>query len=115
MQYVFVMGGWNGVSCNSDIAVYSPDGAPSAHMAPNARNMLSPRDALASAVVDHDVLALGGHDGSNYLASCEIYTASTPGKGRFTGAFGVCVCVSLCPFSHVCIHMRIYIWVYMHT
>jgi hypothetical protein len=46
--------------------------------------MLSPRDALTSVVVEHDVLALGGHDGSNYLASCEIYTASTPGKGRFT-------------------------------
>ena len=51
---------------------------------PGARNMLSPRDALTSAVVEHDLLAIGGHDGSNYLASCEIYTASTPGAGRFT-------------------------------
>jgi hypothetical protein len=84
MQYVFAMGGWDGVACHSDIAVYSPDGAPSSHMAPRARNMQSPRDALASAVVEHEVLALGGHDGSNYLASCEIYTASTPGAGRFT-------------------------------
>ena len=85
MQYVFLMGGWDGVSCNNDIAVYSPDGAPSGHMAPGARRMLSPRDALASVTVEHDVLALGGHDGSNYLASCEIYTASTPGTGRFPG------------------------------
>ena len=85
MQYVFLMGGWDGVSCNNDIAVYSPDGAPSGHMAPGARRMLSPRDALAAVTVEHDVLALGGHDGSNYLASCEIYTASTPGTGRFPG------------------------------
>ena len=69
---------------SDEIALYSPDGAPSAHMAPNARRMLSQRDALASVVVDHEVLVLGGHDGSNYLASCEIYTASTPGSGRFT-------------------------------
>ena len=48
MQYVFLMGGWDGVSCNNDIAVYSPDGAPSGHMAPGARRMLSPRDALAA-------------------------------------------------------------------
>ena len=73
------------MSCNNDIAVYSPDGAPSGHMAPGARRMLSPRDALAAVTVEHDVLALGGHDGSNYLASCEIYTASTPGTGRFPG------------------------------
>jgi len=72
------------MACNSDVAVYSPDGAPSVHMAPKARNMLSPRDALTSAVVEHDIIAIGGHDGSNYLASCEIYTASTPGAGRFT-------------------------------
>ena len=84
MQYVFVLGGWDGVACHRDIAVYSPDGAPSTHMAPNARSMLSPRDALSSVVVEHDIVALGGHDGSNYLASCEIYTASTPGSGRFT-------------------------------
>ena len=53
MQYVFLMGGWDGVSCNNDIAVYSPDGAPSGHMAPGARRMLSPRDALAAVTVEH--------------------------------------------------------------
>ena len=59
MQYVFVMGGWDGMACSSEIAVFSPDGAPSSHMAPKARNMLSPRDALSSVVVGHDVIALG--------------------------------------------------------
>jgi hypothetical protein len=34
--------------------------------------MLSPRDALATVFVDGDIIALGGTDGSNYLASCEV-------------------------------------------
>ncbi|EKX49695.1 hypothetical protein GUITHDRAFT_67622 [Guillardia theta CCMP2712] len=45
--------------------------------------MLSPRDALASACLGCELLAIGGHDGSNYIASCEVYSASTPGHGRF--------------------------------
>ncbi|KAJ1480761.1 hypothetical protein T484DRAFT_1955991 [Baffinella frigidus] len=78
MQYIFTLGGWDGVECRSDVAIYSPDGAPSTHLAQNARSMLSPRDGMASVFVDGDVLALGGTDGSNYLASCEAYSPSSP-------------------------------------
>jgi hypothetical protein len=83
MQYVFILGGYDGEKCCSDVAIYSPDGAPSMHMAPGARNMISPRDGLASLFSEGNILAFGGHDGTNYLASCEIYSASTPGAGRF--------------------------------
>ena len=83
MQYVAALGGWHGGGCGREVATYSPDGASSAHMAPDARHMLSPRDALASACLGCELIAIGGHDGSNYIASCEVYSASTPGHGRF--------------------------------
>eukprot|EP00960_Hanusia_phi_P043032 755833-Hanusia_phi.AAC.1 len=83
MQYVAALGGWDGRGCGREVAIFSPDGASSAHMAPSARHMLSPRDALASACLGPELLAIGGHDGANYIASCEVYSASTPGHGRF--------------------------------
>ena len=52
LQYVFMLGGWDGLKCNSDVAVYSPDGAPSAHMAPGTAVFVvspCPRWFLASA------------------------------------------------------------------
>jgi len=39
MQYIFALGGWDGATCRSDVAIYSPDGAPSSHLAPNASKL----------------------------------------------------------------------------
>ena len=46
MQYIFTLGGWDGAQCRSDVAIYSPDGAPSTHLAPNASEspLMSSRD-----------------------------------------------------------------------
>lgn len=83
MQYVFVLGGYDGESCCCDVAIFSPDGAPSSHFAPGTRRMLSPRDGLASVYADGNLVAIGGHDGTNYLASSEILSACSPYTGRF--------------------------------
>jgi hypothetical protein len=83
MQYVFILGGYDGERCSGDVALFSPDGAPSSHLAPGARTMLSPRDGLASAFAEGNLIAIGGHDGTNYLASSEILSTSSPGAGRF--------------------------------
>eukprot|EP00282_Hemiselmis_andersenii_P046210 CAMPEP_0172078834 /NCGR_PEP_ID=MMETSP1043-20130122/17842_1 /TAXON_ID=464988 /ORGANISM="Hemiselmis andersenii, Strain CCMP441" /LENGTH=112 /DNA_ID=CAMNT_0012739959 /DNA_START=274 /DNA_END=608 /DNA_ORIENTATION=+ len=64
------------------MAVFNPDGA-ATHLKTQWPKMLTGRDGNTSAFLEGELLTMGGHDGSNYLASCEIYTASTPGQGRY--------------------------------
>ena len=83
MQYIFILGGFDGEKCSCDVGIFSPDGASSDHFSPRARGMLSPRDGHASVCTEGNLIAMGGYDGTNYLASVEIYSASSPGAGRY--------------------------------
>jgi hypothetical protein len=85
MQSIFILGGWDGYQLpfHKSISVFNPDGAPVHLKSGPWPTLITARDAMTTAFIEGELLAMGGHDGANYLASCEIYSASSPGNGKY--------------------------------